>query len=163
MTAPAHDPTHFRTVLGQFCTGVVVVTSVDDAGSPLGMAVGSFTSVSLDPPLVAFFVAHTSTTFPKIAASGRFCANILSHDQLDLCRAFSKSGGDKFAGIGWHPTESGVPVLDGAHGWIDCAIDSVQRLGDHDLVVGRVEQLDTDGADESPLVFYRAGFHALQR
>lgn len=159
----AEDALHFRAVLGQFCTGVVVVTSADVEGNPLGMAVGSFSSVSLSPPLVAFFVAHTSTTFPKIAASGRFCANILSHDQIDVCRAFSRSGGDKFDGVDWHPTSAGAPVLSGAHGWIECSIDSVQRLGDHDLVVGRVEQLDSAGDEErSPLVFYRSGFHALK-
>jgi 3-hydroxy-9,10-secoandrosta-1,3,5(10)-triene-9,17-dione monooxygenase reductase component len=157
----ADNPTHFRRVLGEFTTGVVVVTSIDRGGSPLGMAVGSFSSVSLTPPLVAFFVAHTSTTFPKISASGRFCANILSHDQLDVCKAFSRSGGNKFDGVDWAPSPSGAPVLTGVHGWVDCTISSVQRLGDHDLVVGQVKELDADGGDRSPLVFYRSGFHSL--
>lgn len=160
MTETAIEPTHFRRVLGEFSTGVVVVTSIDQ-DTPLGMAVGSFSSVSLEPPLVAFFVAHTSTTFPKIAATGRFCANILSHDQLDTCKSFSRSGGDKFDGVDWAPSPSGAPVLAGVHGWIDCSISSVQRLGDHDLVVGQVEELDAEGGDRSPLVFYRSGFHSL--
>lgn len=161
MTETVVTAAHFRKVLGEFSTGVVVVTSTLPDSTPIGMAVGSFSSVSLTPPLVAFFVAHTSTTFPKIAASGRFCANILSHDQHWVCTAFSRSGGDKFDGVDWNPSPSGAPVLTGVHGWIDCDITSVQRLGDHDLVVGRVEELDADGSDRSPLVFYRSGFHAL--
>ncbi|SNS35451.1 flavin reductase family protein [Rhodococcoides kyotonense] len=163
MTDTAIDPAHFRTVLGEFSTGVVVVTSIDDAGAPVGMAVGSFSSVSLAPPLVAFFVAHTSTTFPKILATGRFCANILSHDQQTVCKAFSRSGGDKFDGVEWSRSPGGAPLLDGVHAWIDCTISSVQRFGDHDLVVGQVDELDTAGSDGSPLVFYRSGFHALTR
>lgn len=155
------DPTHFRRVLGEFSTGVVVVTSIQPDGIPIGMAVGSFSSVSLTPPLVAFFVAHSSTTFPRIADTGRFCANILSHDQIDVCKSFSRSGGDKFDGVDWAPSPSGVPVLSGVHGWIDCTISSVQRLGDHDLVVGQVEELDANGSDRSPLVFYRSGFHSI--
>ncbi|MFC8178965.1 flavin reductase family protein [Rhodococcus sp. NPDC057297] len=162
MNDTAVDPAHFRTVLGEFTTGVVVVTSLDSEGTPIGLAVGSFASVSLEPPLVAFFVAHTSTTFPRIAAAGRFCANILSHDQVDVCRGFSRSGGNKFDGVAWEPSPSGSPVLDGVHGWIDCTITSVQRLGDHDLVVGEVHQLDAAAGDRSPLVFYRSGFHALR-
>jgi 3-hydroxy-9,10-secoandrosta-1,3,5(10)-triene-9,17-dione monooxygenase reductase component len=161
MTDTALDPTHFRRVLGEFSTGVVVVTSTSDDGTPLGLAVGSFASVSLAPPLVAFFVAHSSSTFPKIAETGRFCANILSHAQQDVCKAFSRSGGDKFEGVEWRPAPSGAPVLAGVHGWIDCRINSIQRLGDHDLVVGEVEELDAAGGDVSPLVFYRSGFHAL--
>lgn len=161
MTDTSLDPAHFRRVLGEFSTGVVVVTSISDDGTPIGLAVGSFSSVSLTPPLVAFFVAHTSTTFPRIAETGRFCANILSHTQLEVCRTFSRSGGDKFDGVHWQPAPSGAPVLDGVHGWIDCRISSIQRLGDHDLVVGEVVDLDAEGGEASPLVFYRSGFHAL--
>lgn len=152
----------YRDVLGRFCTGVAVLTSTTADDTPVGLAVGSFTSVSLDPPLVAAFVSHTSTTFPHIAETGRFCANVLGHHQVDTCRRFSRSGGDKFDGVDWQTSEYGTPWVSDAMAWIDAEIDSVQRLGDHDLVVGRVVGLAVHDADHPPLVFYRSGFHALR-
>jgi 3-hydroxy-9,10-secoandrosta-1,3,5(10)-triene-9,17-dione monooxygenase reductase component len=162
MSNVAIDTVHYRTVLGQFATGVVAVTSVGPVGNPLGLAVGSFSSVSLDPPLVAFFVAHTSTTFPAIARTGRFCINILAHDQRDVCTAFSRSGGEKFRGIEHRPSPGGAPILVGTLGWIDCTISVTHRLGDHDLVVGEVKGLAATNADKAPLVFHRSAFHDLQ-
>ncbi|MGW5146393.1 flavin reductase family protein [Rhodococcus koreensis] len=159
-TTPDEIRDAYRTVLGKFCTGVVAVTALDHAGNPVGLTVGSFSSVSLDPALVAFFVGQGSTTFPKVAAHGRFCANILAADQHDLGRAFARSGTDKFRGIDWTPTHAGSPRLTGAHAWIDCDIDLVQPVGDHDLVVGRVVELGaTDARD--PLLFYTSTFHQL--
>ncbi|MFE5705432.1 flavin reductase family protein [Rhodococcus koreensis] len=159
-TTPEDIADAYRTVLGKFCTGVVAVTALDDTGNPVGLTVGSFSSVSLDPALVAFFVGRGSTTFPKVAASGRFCANILSADQHELGRAFARSGTDKFRGIDWTPATTGSPRLAGAHAWIDCHIDLVQPVGDHDLVVGRVVELGaTDTPD--PLLFYTSTFHQL--
>lgn len=146
----------FRHVLGHLPTGVVVITAVD-ADGPAGMAVGTFTSVSLDPPLVGFLPALSSTTFPRIRAAGSFCANVLAADQEDVCRAFSVSGGDKFAGLGWHPAPSGAPVLDGVVAWIDCAIAGVQPAGDHVFVLGAVRDLDVSSGAE-PLLFHRGGY-----
>ncbi|MFF0815131.1 flavin reductase family protein [Rhodococcus sp. NPDC003318] len=150
----------YRGILSRFCTGVVVITARDEADGPVGMTVGSFSSVSMDPPLVAFYATHTSTTFPKIAASGRFCANILAADQHTLGRSFARSGADKFAGVQWTPTRWGVPRLDGVEAWIDCEVDLIQTIGDHDLVVGRVVDLGAE-TDRDPLLFYSSGFHRL--
>lgn len=151
------DGARFRQVLGHYPTGVVVVTAVDPDGVAAGMAVGSFTSVSLDPPLVAFFPDKTSTSWPRIQAAGRFCANILGSDQEAVCRTFAVKGGDKFAELSWHPARSGAPILDGVVAWIDCDIDSVQEAGDHYLVIGRVRTLDV--ADPSlPLLFFQGGY-----
>src|SRR5262245_25488403 len=97
------DPMFFRRVLGHFPTGVAVITAIDADGAPAGMAVGSFTSVSLDPPLVAFLPGRSSTSFPKIRRSERFCANVLSHSQEHICRAMAAKGADKFAQIAWSP------------------------------------------------------------
>ncbi|GAC67390.1 flavin reductase family protein [Gordonia soli] len=151
----------YRDTLSRFCTGVAVITSMAHDETPVGLAVGSFTSVSLDPPLVAAFVAHTSTTFPRIAETGRFCANVLGHHQQEICRRFARSGGDKFAETNWSASEFGTARLDDAVAWIDAEIDSVQRLGDHDLVVGRVVELRVGDESHHPLVFYRSGFHSL--
>ena len=109
----ARDPGWFRQVLGQYPTGVSVVTAVAADGTPAALTVGSFTSVSLDPPLVAFLPAKQSTSWPKIQAAGRFCVNILAAGQEPLCRVFAAKAVDKFAGVGWRPAPSGAPVLDG--------------------------------------------------
>jgi flavin reductase (DIM6/NTAB) family NADH-FMN oxidoreductase RutF len=156
---PAFDSRHFRQVLGHFPTGVVVVAAIDDSGQPAGMTVGSFTSVSLDPPMVAFLPDKASTSFPRIASAPSFCVSVLSYDQEDICRAFAAKGGDKFASIRWSPGPSGAPVLDGAVAWIDCEIETVHEAGDHLIVVGRVLNLGVGGGSlAAPLLFHRGGY-----
>ncbi|MEU8616574.1 flavin reductase family protein [Streptomyces sp. NPDC048623] len=154
------DRGEFRRVLGHFASGVTIVTALDEDG-PAGFACQSFASLSLDPPLVAFMVARTSTTWPRIARAGRFCVNVLGADQGALCRAFAVSGADKFAGVTWTPAPStGSPRLTGAPAWIDCEITAVHTGGDHLIVVGRVTALDaTDGPEGGdPLLFHRGRF-----
>jgi flavin reductase (DIM6/NTAB) family NADH-FMN oxidoreductase RutF len=153
----AIDPRRFRQVLGNYPTGVTVVTAIDADGEPAGMAVGSFTSVSLDPPLVAFLPDRGSSSFPRIRTAESFCVNVLAADQEDLCRRFATRGGDKFAGVAWSPSPSGAPRLDGAVAWVDCAFHSITDAGDHYLVMGSVRQLDGD-ADSLPLVFFQGGY-----
>ncbi|WP_327299707.1 flavin reductase family protein [Streptomyces sp. NBC_01197] len=151
------DPGEFRRVLGHFASGVTVITAHDDEG-PAGFACQSFASLSLDPPLVAFMVARTSTTWPRIAQAGSFCVNILGADQGGLCRAFAVSGADKFSGVAHEPAPAtGSPLLTGVPAWIDCRIHAVHTGGDHLIVVGRVETLG--GATEGePLLFHRGAF-----
>ena len=160
MTATAmsdvRNPAEFRRVLGHVPTGVVVVTSIGLDGEPVGMAVGSFTSVSLDPPLVGFLPARTSSTFPKIQQAGHFCVNVLSADQEDVCRSFARPG-DKFAGIGWTSDGNQAPHLDGAVAWIDCTVESISDAGDHHFVLGRVHDLQVAN-DLLPLVFFQGGY-----
>jgi flavin reductase (DIM6/NTAB) family NADH-FMN oxidoreductase RutF len=155
-SSSSFDSGRFRQVLGHFPTGVTVVTASSDAG-PVGLAVGSFASVSLDPPLVAFFPDRGSSSWPKIQAAGVFCVNILAEDQEGVCRRFAAKGDDKFAGLGWTQAGSGSPLLDGVLAWIDCDIDSITEAGDHFCVMGRVRDLAVvhDGA---PLVFFRGGY-----
>ena len=151
------DGQKFRQVLGHFPTGVAVVTGLDADGKPAGMAVGSFTSVSLDPPLVAFMPDKSSSSWPKFRDSGSFCVNILGAEQESVCRAFAMKGGDKFAELAWHPGSSGSPILDGVLAWIDCDIDVVHEAGDHFIVIGRVRELDI-GTPALPLVFFQGGY-----
>lgn len=150
------DAARFRQVLGHFPTGVTVIAAVEE-GVPVGLAVGSFTSVSLDPPLVLFCAAHTSTSWPRIRAAGNFCVNVLGDDQEDVCRVFASSAPDKFAGLGWTPTGRGSPRLRGVLAWLDCEMVDVVPEGDHDLVVGRVHDLGV-GHEGGPLVFFRGGY-----
>lgn len=153
----ALDARFFRTVLGHFPTGVVAITSLDDTGNPTGMAVGSFTSVSLDPPMVAFLPDKSSSTFPKIRANGRFCVNVLGAHQQSICRSMSRKGSDKFAGVAWSHTPGGMPRIHDAVAWIDCEIETVHDAGDHHIVIGRVTGLDVDRVDK-PLLFFQGGY-----
>ncbi len=150
------DAARFRQVLGHFATGVTVVTGVDGS-EPVGLAVNSFTSVSLDPPLVAFSVSRRSATWPRIRAAGRFTVNILGAEQEAVSRSFASTGGDRFAGIGWHSSPAGSPVLDGALAWVDATVDAEHDAGDHVMVIGRVSALDV-AREGAPLVFYRGGY-----
>ncbi len=150
------DSSHFRQVLGHFPTGVTIITGMTDDG-PVGMTIGSFTSVSLEPPLVGFLPMDTSVSWKAIESSGAFCVNVLGIDHAELCWRFAKStGGAKFDGVEWELSPGGSPVLAGAVAWIDCEIDSVRETGDHLFVLGRVTGLDSWQGDEPrPLLFFR--------
>ena len=153
----AADGARFRQVLGHFPTGVTVVTAGTEGG-PVGLCVGSFTSVSLHPPLVAFCAGYSSTSYPLIEAAGHFCVNILAEDQEEIARVFADKGDDKFSGIGWRPSVvTRAPVINDVLAWIDCRIDAIHEAGDHWIVVGRVLDLEI-GHEGGPLVFFRGGF-----
>lgn len=153
------DAARFRQVLGHFCSGVTVVTGLDDEG-PVGFACQSLHALSLDPPLVTFNVARRSTSWPKIRWTGRFCVNVLAADQERLCQRFAVSGGDKFRNVSWTPSIGGSPVLAGVLAWIDCELEAEHPGGDHVIVVGRVHDLAADGGAE-PLLFFRGAFSRL--
>lgn len=150
------DGRRFRDVLGNFPTSVVAVTTVHEE-RPHGMVVGSFTSVSLDPPLVSFLADRSSATLQTIQEAGRFCANALAGDQERLSRRMSTRGADRFEGVPWTPSPLGNPVLDGVVAWVDCAVEQVVGLGDHLLVVGRVRDLRVESI-KTPLLFFRGGY-----
>ena len=152
----AWDPLTFRRVLGHYPSGVAAITSNGPEGRPIGMVVSSFTSVSLDPPLVAFLPAKASTSWRLIRESGAFCVNVLGADQESICRQIAGRG-DKFEGVAWSPDASGLPALSGAVAWIACEIEAVHDAGDHDIVVGRVRHLDVDDS-VVPLLFFQGGY-----
>ncbi|RXS80449.1 flavin reductase [Streptomyces sp. TM32] len=157
------DPAEFRAVLGHFASGVTVITAPGEP-EPAGFACQSFASLSLDPPLVAFMVGRTSTTWPRIARAGVFCVNILGAGQGALCRGFAVSGGDKFAGVRYRSAPAtGAPRLADVPAWIDCTIHAVHTGGDHLIVVGRIDALGTDphAAASGPLLFHRGTFGRL--
>lgn len=154
--APTIDAARYRQVLGHFATGVTVITAMD-GDEPVGMAANSFTSVSLDPPLVAFCAAKASSTWPRIQAAKHYCVNILAEDQEEICRLFATKDAERFRGIGWRTGESGAPILDEALAWIDCRIEAEHDAGDHLIVVGRVCGLDSADSGK-PLLFYRGGY-----
>jgi 3-hydroxy-9,10-secoandrosta-1,3,5(10)-triene-9,17-dione monooxygenase reductase component len=150
------DHGHFRRVMGHVPTGVAVVTAMHE-GVPAGLTVGSFTSVSLDPPLVAFTVIRQARSWPRIESAGAFCVNVLAADQEPLCRLFSSRETAKFRGVRWRPAGSGAPILEDVLAWVDCDTERVLEAGDHHLVIGRVRDLDVEHP-APPLLFYRGGY-----
>ncbi len=153
------DAASFRETLGHFVTGVTIITAIDD-GEPVGMAANSFTSVSLDPPLILFCAAHSSSTWPRIRQARSFTVNILDERQEDLCRLFAQKGADRFGQVGWRPGAAGSPVLEDVHAYIDCEIWAEYEGGDHVIVVGRVLDLGLS-AEAGPLLFYRGTYGRL--
>ncbi len=151
------DADHFRSAMGALPTGVAVAT-VLHRGEPAGMTVGTFTSISLRPPLAGFFADRGSGTLPKIVEAGAFAVNLLDAEGDALCRAFGRPGDRRFDGVPWTPSELGSPLLDAAALWVDCRLDEVVAVGDHFLVVGRAEHLDTNPAAGNPLVFHRGTY-----
>lgn len=147
----------FRTILGHYPTGVVVVTALDSGGVPVGMTLGSFTSVSLDPPLIGFLPTSGSRTFARMRSATSFCVNVLAADQDWLCRRFASSAEDKFAGVPWHPSPSGAPVLDDVVAWIDCEFGDIADAGDHYFVLGKVTGLEVVRPVQ-PLLFFQGGY-----
>lgn len=154
------DPSSFRNVLGHFPTGVTVITAIQ-GGVPTGMAVSSFSSVSLDPPLVGFYAAVSSSSWAVIEQADGFCVNILAVDQERVSRQFASSGADKFAGLCWSAGATGAPQLDGALAWIDCRLHAVHPAGDHVAVLGRVTDLHAGEDADGPLLYYRGGYGRL--
>ena len=160
---PADDPEavaaarRFRDVLGRFASGVTVVTSMSN-GAPVGLTCQSFSSVSLDPPLVLFIPAKTSRAWPLIQRAGRFCVNFLRHDQAELSNTMASRGVDKFESVPWHPSEAtGSPVFDDTLGYVDCSIHAVHEAGDHFVVIGKVLDLQASDA-QGPLLFYQGQY-----
>ena len=149
------DPSTMRQVLGHFPSGVTIVTGMTSEG-PAGFTCQSFSSLSLDPPLVLVLPGRSSTSWPRIEETGRFCVNVLSQEQTELSTLFARSGGDKFTGVEWRESALGSPILGGATAWIDCRLDAVHEGGDHLIVVGAVHDLGAPG--DPPLLFHRGGY-----
>lgn len=156
------DPRTFRSVLGQFCTGITVITTVHD-DVPVGFACQSFAALSLEPPLVLFCPTKVSRSWQAIEASGRFCVNVLTEKQKDVSARFGSKEPDKFAGIDWRPSELGSPIIEGSLAYIDCTVASVHDGGDHFVVFGAVESLsEVPAVKPRPLLFYRGDYTGIE-
>ena len=162
MSAEPVDPRTFRQVLGQFCTGITIITTMHDE-VPNGFACQSFAALSLEPPLVLFCPTKQSRSWQAIEASGHFCVNILAESQREVCARFGSREPDKFAGVDWHESELGSPVLDGSLAYIDCTVASVHDGGDHFVVFGAVQSLsEIAGVTPRPLLFYRGQYTGIE-
>lgn len=147
----------FRDVLGRYASGVTVVSTVS-GGQPVGLTCQSFSSVSLDPPLVAFLPTKRSRSFAAIQRAGKFCVNFLAAGQESVSNQMAASGEDKFAGLDWSPAPAtGSPLLAGVVGYVDCSVHAVHEAGDHYIVVGKVLHMSVGDA-EKPLLYYRGAY-----
>lgn len=145
------DPAALRRALGCFPTGVAVVTTLGEAGAPIGLTVNSFNSVSMKPPLILWSLTRKAASLPAFKAHGAFAVNVLSAQQEGLCQHFAAAAGDRFCEVGWCPGIDGVPVLDGAVAVFECRTWAVYPGGDHEIFLGEVVRYDH--WDTVPLVF----------
>lgn len=156
------DALAFRATLGLYASSVVVITGRDKEG-PIGFTCQTFYSASLEPPLVAFSVMNTSTSYPRIRATKRFAVNLLSVRQENISSQFARRGTDKWAGVSWRKSALGNPIIDDTLMWVDCEIQSSHQTGDHETVVGRVIDLSpTDWNSGTPLIFFSGAYRHLR-
>lgn len=156
MSGPGVDEVDLRTIMGNFGTGVTVITA-HDGSRPLGFACQSVTSLSLDPPYVSFCPSTSSTSWPPMRESGQVCINVLAHDQQDVSGRFATSGVDKFAGVGWSRARNGAAALHGVIARIEATVEFEHEAGDHTIVVCRVTGLEAERHTD-PLLFFRGGY-----
>jgi flavin reductase (DIM6/NTAB) family NADH-FMN oxidoreductase RutF len=154
---PSIDPKWYRQVLGQYPTGVCVITATGSDETPISMVVGSFTSVSLNPALVAFFPDKGSSSWAKLRDCQYFCVNILSSDQESVCRQLASKDPNKFSGVPHRISDRGCPILKNVVAWIECRCFSITDAGDHEMVTGEIIDLDIAGGG-LPLLFFQGGY-----
>jgi len=158
METPA-DPKALRRALGAFATGVTVVTAHAGDAPPVGFTANSFTSVSLDPPLLLVCLAHTSASYDYFCRADHFAVNVLDAQQEDIAMRFATRGADKFGETSWAPGLHGAPLIDGSLAQFECAMEQRLEAGDHDILMGRV--LGYVHGDGKPLLYLSGNFLAL--
>ncbi|MEM1382455.1 MAG: flavin reductase family protein [Pseudomonadota bacterium] len=154
------DKQGLRRALGAFATGVTIVTASDpENGEPVGFTANSFTSVSLEPPLLLVCLAHTAASYAIFCATGSFAVNVLAANQEETAKIFATRGADKFATVAWQPGGTGAPLIEGTLAQFDCAIYERMTAGDHDVLIGRVAAYSR--REGRALVYHSGSFAAL--
>ena len=150
------DPRELRDAFGTFMTGVTVITTLDDTGQPIGFTANSFSSVSLDPPLLLISIAKSSTNHARFTTGPGFAVNILSEGQKEVSNTFARRVENRFATIGWAAGPHGSPVLEGVAAWFDCALHQVVDAGDHSILIGHVQGFHA--SSRAGLGYYRGSY-----
>jgi len=153
------DSAAFRMACGKFATGITIVTVIGPDGLPHGMTVNSFTSVSLDPPLVLVCIDRKATICPKLQATECFGINVLAENQRDLSTHFARRGTDRFESVPWIAGERGVPLIDGALAHYECEVTRVTDGGDHLIFIAEVRHLQC--FEGRPLLYFASGYETL--
>ncbi|MFV1530746.1 MULTISPECIES: flavin reductase [unclassified Phaeobacter] len=148
------DSRALRQAFGSFMTGVTVVTSHDAGGRPIGFTANSFTSVSLDPPLLLVCLANSSRNYDALVGGEGFAVNVLAETQIEISNTFARPAEDRFAGVSWHRGPAGSPLIDGVSAWFDCSLHKTVEAGDHVILIGEVRAF---GTGTSPGLGYARG------
>ncbi|HWB87320.1 MAG TPA: flavin reductase family protein [Bryobacteraceae bacterium] len=149
----------FRRACGRFATGVAVASVIDREGTPHGLTVSSFTSVSLQPPLILICLGHEVTIIDLFRSATHFGINVLREEQAVLSERFALKGHDRFDGLEWQRGATGVPLLNGVLATIECTIEQTHTAGDHDIFVGEVMHMQA--AEGRPLIHYASQYRRL--
>jgi flavin reductase (DIM6/NTAB) family NADH-FMN oxidoreductase RutF len=156
LTLPTTDPASFRRALGAFPTGVTIVSTVQPDGTPRGFTANSFSSVSLDPPLILVCIARTASSYPIFSETGHFAVTVLAEHQKDVSRLFASKTADKFRESSWRRETTGSPVIEEAAAWFDCRTHNVVDAGDHIILIGEVVVFG--GSEANPLGYCRGAY-----
>lgn len=154
------DPRTLRDAMGCFATGITIVTAIDSNGQPIGLTANSFTSVSLDPPLLLVCVANTSSSAAILREASHFAVNLLQIGQQLTSNRFAGKIEDRFPNTPWEPGENGAPVLTGSLGTFECSRDALHEAGDHFILIGRVEKARFEPRRD-PLLYFRGKYRRL--
>jgi flavin reductase (DIM6/NTAB) family NADH-FMN oxidoreductase RutF len=149
----------FRRACSRFATGVTIASVLDNQGTPHGLTVSSFTSVSLEPPLILICLGHAVTSVEWFRASPYFGISVLHDHQREISERFARKGEDRFDGLPWHPGATGMPLLDGALATIECAVERRLTAGDHDILIGLM--IEAQVSEGNPLVYYSSRYRRL--
>ena len=152
-------PKEFRKACARYATGIAVATVESPDGTPEGLTVNSFTSVSLEPPLILVCIAKTATAYSSFLVTKAFVINILREDQIDLSQHFASSKSERFKGVAWHPGLQGAPVLDGVLGVLECAVHGSFDAGDHTVFFGLAERAEFH--EGAPLLYFASAYRKL--
>jgi flavin reductase (DIM6/NTAB) family NADH-FMN oxidoreductase RutF len=153
------DPALFRRACARFATGITVPTTLAADGSPQGFTANSFTSVSMEPPMVLVCVDHRASVLRHFLSASHFAINILESGQQEISARFALRGVDRFSGVPWRPGATGVPVLEGVVAHLECATRQTVVAGDHTLILGEVLHAET--GEGKPLLYYSSAYHHL--
>ena len=155
------DQREFRNTVGCFATGITVITTLDEDGYPVGLTANSFTSLSLDPPMVLFCIDRNVTSFDAFHTNRHFAVNILSAEQQEVSQRFARSGPEKWSGVEFETWCSGCPILADCIANLECEIDSVYEGGDHVILVGLVTRMAARDGNPEPLLYFRGRYASL--
>jgi len=149
----------FKEVMGNYPTGVTIVTTIDHEGNPVGLTVNSFASVSLDPLLILWSIDHKVSTLEAFTDGESFAVHVLAGDQQELCKTFSSKNIDRFSLCNWSTSEHNLPIIDGAFAVLQCKTFNKVEAGDHTILIGEV--IDIQIEKKEPMLYHRRRFSSI--
>jgi flavin reductase (DIM6/NTAB) family NADH-FMN oxidoreductase RutF len=149
----------FKEVMGNYPTGVTVITTTDSEGKPVGLTVNSFASVSLDPLMILWSIDHKVSTIKSFVEGGKFAVHILAGDQQELCKTFASKNVDRFKACNWEFSERHLPIIEGAFAVLECETFKTVEAGDHTILIGEVKNIQKEATE--PMLYHRRQFAAI--